>query len=108
MAARSGRDPDFFGHRVTPVAGVAGHASFADMGFPIRIDMLCHLDHAPGDDLGVQRVVGKISDVMAIGATFFGRNPLGDRHHVPGEFAHAEVAQHFDVLVHLFGARPIG
>ena len=88
------------------MAGVAGHACLRHVGLPVGVDVLRHLDHAPRHHLGVLAVVFKVGQGVAISAAFARRNPAGHGHHQAVEFAHAQVAQNFDVFVGLrsFGA----
>ena len=102
------RKPDLVGHRIATVTGVAGHTGRAHMRLPVGIDVLRHLQHPPGDDLGVLRVVGEIRAVVAVGATFLGGDPLRDRHHVACKLTDAQLTKHLDVLVNVLGLRTVG
>ena len=100
---RVGLEPDGAGHGLAPVAGVAGHPGLGNVWLPVGVDVLSHLDHAARHHLGVFAVVFEVGQGVAIGATFARRNPAGHGDHQAVEIAHAQVTQHFDVLVDLRG-----
>ena len=85
--------PDVFRHRVAAMAGIAGHARILDVGFPIAVDILCHLQHPARDDLRVIRVERHVFAVMAVGAALLGRDPRRDAGHQPRELSHTQVFQ---------------
>ena len=92
-------EPDLGGHRVAAMAGVASHSGGRDVRLVVRIDVLDHLDHAPGHDLGVDAVVRHVRRVVAVGAALRRGDPVGDRDHQPGKLADAETAQHLHVFI---------
>ncbi len=103
-------EPDILRHRIAAMAGVARNADILHMALPVAVDILRHLQHAAGDDLGVIGIIGHVGDVVAIGAALFRRHPIGDGDHQPGKLPHTEIAQHLHVLVghsgfHAGGAR---
>ena len=103
-----GRKPHIGRNVVAPVAGVAGDSRLGHVRFPVLVDALRHLDHAPGHHLGVLGVLRKVLHVVAIGAARVRRHPLGDRRHVAVELRHAQVAKHLDIFVNVFGFGAVG
>ena len=94
------------------MAGVAGHAGRGDMRLPVGVDVPRHLDHAAGDLLGVEAVVGHVFGVMAIGAArvvaLLRRDPGGEGQHHPIELLLAEIAEDLHVLIDFVRALAVG
>ena len=81
------------------MAGVAGHAGLADMGRPFRIDLMRHLQHAPGDDFGIDLIGRHILNIMAIAAALIGRDPFRHGQHDAVELRFTHVTQHLHILI---------
>ena len=95
--------PGLLRHVIPAMAGVAGDAGLADVA-RILVYVAHHLQHPPGDLLGVEIVGGEVAAVaMAIAAALFRGDPFGDRLHQVVEFPRVEIAQHLHILVHLAG-----
>ena len=74
------------------MASIASDTSLADMGRPFRIDLMRHLQHAPGDNLGIDFVGGHVLDVVAIAAALIGRDPFRHGEHDAVELRLTQVA----------------
>ena len=103
-----GRKPDIGRNVVAPVAGVTSHPGLSHVRFPVLVDALRHLDHAPRHHLGVLGVLRKVFHIVAIGAARVRRHPLRNGCHVAVELRHAQVTQHLDILINVFGLGAVG
>ena len=90
------------------MTGVASDAGVADMILPVGVKVTGHLQHAPGNHLGVAVVGGHVG-AMAIVATLVGRShPLRDREHHAGELRDIQILEDLYVLVDAARERAVG
>ena len=69
------------------MAGVARYTRIFDVGIPIGINVLCHLNHCSRNIFGINRIVCKVLHIVAIAAAFIWRNPSRHCHHETGELS---------------------